>query len=93
MSPGQKIALVAVLSLGGIIPAFSIIRVVVTSDTTKLAEISWLALWSAIESSVAVMVACLASFKVLFTQQRRRRRGGMHRDDDDAYGQGLSEEQ
>lgn len=74
MSRGQKVALVAVLSLGGIIPVFSIVRVVVTSDTRKLAvEISWLALWSAIESSVAVMVACLASFRVLFTQQKQRR--------------------
>jgi hypothetical protein len=33
-------------------------------------EISWLALWSAIESSIAVIVACLASFKVLLSSKR-----------------------
>lgn len=74
MSRGQKIALVAVLGLGGIIPVFFVVRVVVTSDTTKLAEISCLALWSAVESSVAVMVECLASYKVLFSQKQQRRK-------------------
>ncbi|KAK7948897.1 uncharacterized protein PG986_009783 [Apiospora aurea] len=70
MSAGQKVGLVAVLSLGGIIAVFAVVHVVVTSDATRLAEISWLALWSAIESSVAVVVACLASFKVLFTHKQ-----------------------
>ncbi|KAK8039717.1 hypothetical protein PG993_008128 [Apiospora rasikravindrae] len=73
MSPGQKAGLVAVLSLGGIVAVFAVVRVVVTGDATRLAEISWLALWSAVESSVAVVVACLASFKVLFTQKKKRK--------------------
>jgi hypothetical protein len=49
---------------------FAGIRVVVTSsDGGKVhPEISWLALWSAIESSVAVSIACMTSFRVLFTQ-------------------------
>ncbi|KAK8093854.1 hypothetical protein PG997_000539 [Apiospora hydei] len=56
MSAGQKVGLVAVLSLGGIITVFALVRVVVTGDdATRLAEISWLALWSAVESSVASM--------------------------------------
>jgi hypothetical protein len=67
MSLSQKLGLIAVLSLGGIVTVFSIIRVVVTYTVTTQPEVSWLALWSSIESSIAVMVACLASFKVLFT--------------------------
>jgi hypothetical protein len=42
----------------------------VTNTDKVHPEISWLALWSSIEASVAVIVACLASFKVLLKQAR-----------------------
>ncbi|KAK3075664.1 hypothetical protein LTR53_000812 [Teratosphaeriaceae sp. CCFEE 6253] len=67
----QKIALIAVLGLGVIIVGFAIARIIVTDTQGVHPEISWLALWSAIESSVAVIVCCLASFKSLFTAQRQ----------------------
>ncbi|KAK0251910.1 hypothetical protein LTR91_006460 [Friedmanniomyces endolithicus] len=70
ISPPQKVALIGVLSLGLIIIGFAIARIVVTDAQGTHPEISWLALWSAIESSVAVLVCCLASFKALFTGQR-----------------------
>jgi len=70
ISPPQKVALIGVLSLGLIIIGFAVARIVVTDAQGTHPEISWLALWSAIESSVAVLVCCLASFKALFTGKR-----------------------
>lgn len=70
MSLQQKIGLVAVLSLGVIIIIFSVIRIIVTNTVGQQPEISWLALWSSIESSIAVIVACLASFKVLLSSKK-----------------------
>lgn len=67
MSTSQKIGLCGVLGLGAIIVVFSVIRIIVTNTTGRQPEVSWLALWSSIESSVAVIVACLASFKVLLS--------------------------
>ncbi|KAH7029080.1 uncharacterized protein B0I36DRAFT_128162 [Microdochium trichocladiopsis] len=68
MSLKQKISLIAVLGLGCIVTVFSVIRIIVTYTVTTQPEVSWLALWSTIESSIAVMVACLPSFKVLISQ-------------------------
>lgn len=65
----RKVGLFAVLSLGLFIIAVAIARVVVTDTQGVHPEITWLALWSAVESSVAVIVCCLASFKVLFKAQ------------------------
>ncbi|KXJ97313.1 hypothetical protein Micbo1qcDRAFT_171014 [Microdochium bolleyi] len=73
MSVRQKISLVAVLALGCIVAVFSVVRIAVTYTTTTLPELTWLALWSSTESSVAVMVACLPSFKVLVSQNRASR--------------------
>lgn len=70
MSLKQKVSLVAVLALGCIVTVFSVIRIIVTYTVTTQPEVSWLALWSTIESSIAVMVACLPSFKVLVAQNR-----------------------
>ncbi|KAK3648357.1 hypothetical protein LTR56_007474 [Elasticomyces elasticus] len=67
----QKIALICVLGLGVIIVGFAVARIIVTDAQGVHPEISWLALWSSIESSVAVIVCCLASFKALFTAQRQ----------------------
>ncbi len=70
MSLSQKLGLCAVLGLGVIIIVFSVVRIIVTNTIGRQPEITWLALWSSIESSVAVIVACLASFKVLFSANR-----------------------
>ncbi|KAK9771363.1 putative Integral membrane protein [Seiridium cardinale] len=74
MSAAQKLGLVGVLSLGIIVTAFSVIRIIVTNTVARQPEISWLALWSSIESSIAVMVACLSSFKVLLTHKKKSSR-------------------
>jgi hypothetical protein len=70
MSISQKIGLCGILGLGATIVVFSVIRVTVTNTTGQQAEISWLALWSSVESCVVIIIACLASFKVLFVSRR-----------------------
>ncbi|KAK3673911.1 hypothetical protein LTR78_006113 [Recurvomyces mirabilis] len=71
MSLAQKMGLLGVLCLGVITMIFAAVRVVVTSSEGGVhPEITWLALWSGIETSVAVSVACMTSFRVLFTQLR-----------------------
>ncbi|KAF2716503.1 hypothetical protein K431DRAFT_235253 [Polychaeton citri CBS 116435] len=67
----QKIGLFSVLGLGFVIVAFSIARIVVTYTDGVHPEITWLAMWSSIESSVAVIVASLVSFKVLLSERQR----------------------
>ncbi|MCJ1414658.1 hypothetical protein MMC32_000985 [Xylographa parallela] len=65
----QKIALAAIFSLGFIIIAFAVVRVVETGATFKHVNPMWLALWSMIEASVAVIVSCLPSFRALFSSR------------------------
>jgi hypothetical protein len=69
VSTKQKFGLYAVLSLGVFIIGVAIARVIVTDTQGVHPEISWLALWSVVESSVAVLICCLASFKAMFTAQ------------------------
>lgn len=70
VSKKQKVGLFVVLSLGVFIIGVAIARIIVTDTQGVHPEISWLALWSTVESSVAVIVCCLASFKALFRIQR-----------------------
>ncbi|MCJ1226705.1 hypothetical protein MMC12_003358 [Toensbergia leucococca] len=65
ISRRQKIALAAIFSLGFIIIIFAIVRVTQTSASSHHVDPVWLALWSVIEASVAVIVSCLPSFRVL----------------------------
>ncbi|KAI9780212.1 MAG: hypothetical protein M1816_003136 [Peltula sp. TS41687] len=68
MKRKEKAALGFLFSLGGVIVVFAIVRVVRTNSTTRHPEPIWLALWSASESSVAVIVSCMASFKTFFSK-------------------------
>lgn len=74
VSPKQKFGLLAVMSLGVFIIGVAIARVIVTDTQGVHPEISWLALWSVVESSVAVLVCCLASFKAMTKVQHDRPR-------------------
>jgi len=72
-----RIALVAVFAMGFIIPVVAVVRIVVLDATSsKHPELSWLNLWTLIESTVAVFVCCLAPFKVLFSRGTRPVRHG-----------------
>ena len=67
----QKLGLYSALCLGAVIIVFSVVRIIVTNTDGIHPEVSWLALWSVIESSVAVFVACLTSFKALLVDRQR----------------------
>ncbi|KAL8964718.1 MAG: hypothetical protein Q9183_004257 [Haloplaca sp. 2 TL-2023] len=68
----EKVALGAIFSVGLIKIAFAIIRVVKIGPSATHVNPIWLAQWSMIEASVAVVVACLPSFRVLFAHGRRQ---------------------
>ncbi|KAL8737493.1 MAG: hypothetical protein Q9181_001623 [Wetmoreana brouardii] len=68
----EKLALGAIFSVGLIKITFAVIRVVKIGATARHVNPIWLALWSMIEASVAVVVACLPSFRVLFAHGRRQ---------------------
>lgn len=70
--PRQKLALVGIFSLSLIVTVFSIIRFILNSPSRGTAGPSWLQAWSTIEQSVSVIVACLASFRVLAIHKRRK---------------------
>jgi hypothetical protein len=67
----SRLALCGVFALGGFVILFSVVRIIVTNTNNTRPELSWLALWSVIEASVACMVCNLAPFKVLFKGRMR----------------------
>ena len=68
----QKFALVGIFSLTLVVTLFSIIRFTLNSPARGIAGGSWIQVWSCIEQSVSVMVACLASFRVFVIHKRRK---------------------
>ncbi|KAL9002678.1 MAG: hypothetical protein Q9188_004404 [Gyalolechia gomerana] len=72
MSLRKKLALVGIFSLAVITTIFAIVRVTSISALTHQPETSWSYMWSSIEVCVAIIVACLASFRSLFTDHRTR---------------------
>ena len=71
----QKLALAGVFSLTLIITIFSIIRFVMVSPDRTTAGPSWLQAWSAIEQSVAIIIASFASFRILIVNKARASEG------------------
>ena len=67
----EKLAVGAAFSVGVIKIIFAVIRVVKIGPSAAHVNPIWLALWSMIEASVAIVVASLPSFKVLFASGRR----------------------
>lgn len=67
----SRLALVGVFALGLFVVLFSVVRIIVTNTHNTLPELSWLALWSVIEASVACIVCNLAPFKVMFKERMR----------------------
>jgi hypothetical protein len=75
VSNKQKFGLFVVLSLSVFIISVHAARIIVTDTQGVHPEISWLALWSAVESSVTVIVWCLVSFKALLKGQQHASTG------------------
>jgi hypothetical protein len=67
----SRLALCGVFALGAFVVLFSVVRIIVTNTNNTRPELSWLALWSVIEASVACIVCNLAPFKVLFKGRMR----------------------
>jgi hypothetical protein len=65
----SRIALLSVFSLGLLIIVFAVLRIIFTNTHDTRPELTWLALWSVIESSVACIVCNLAPFKILFSKR------------------------
>ncbi|KAF2806679.1 uncharacterized protein BDZ99DRAFT_448126 [Mytilinidion resinicola] len=76
VSFGRKVVLAGLFSLVLITMVIAIVRVTVVSKGYvvghRQAEISWLYFWSFTEFAVAILVACLASFRALFAQKERQ---------------------
>ncbi|KAL8837434.1 MAG: hypothetical protein Q9170_002518 [Blastenia crenularia] len=84
MSLRKKIALVGIFSLAVITTVFAIVRVTSISALTKQPDTSWSYMWSSIEQCVAIVVACLASFRSLFTDPKTRLPQPAQRPSDDS---------
>ncbi|CAD6588374.1 MAG: hypothetical protein ASARMPRED_003539 [Alectoria sarmentosa] len=72
----KKLALTGIFSLTIFIIGVAIIRVVLTTSGSGL-DLTWLLLWSGLEMTVAILVACLASFRILYTSSERSRRSAL----------------
>ncbi|KAL8993148.1 MAG: hypothetical protein Q9169_006569 [Polycauliona sp. 2 TL-2023] len=69
----RKAALGGIFSLVVITMIFAIVRVsLVGGNDRTQPDSSWLYLWSAIEASIAIIVACLATFRNLFSRESSR---------------------
>ncbi|APA11372.1 hypothetical protein sscle_07g061420 [Sclerotinia sclerotiorum 1980 UF-70] len=70
LSQKRKLAFAGIFSLAVITMIFAIVRVAVNigSPHSTLFDQSWLYTWSLIEQTVAIIVACLASFRSLFAR-------------------------
>jgi len=62
-------AIGSIVDLGVVIIVFAIIHIIVTNTTHTYPEPVWLALWSAVETSVSVIVISLTFLKVLFNKK------------------------
>ncbi|KAI4202614.1 MAG: hypothetical protein LQ348_001478 [Seirophora lacunosa] len=71
----RKAALTAIFSLVVITMVVAVLRAaLVGSNQAASPDSSWLYMWSAIEASIAIIVACLASFRNLFSRESNRPR-------------------
>ncbi|KAJ4374837.1 hypothetical protein N0V83_001915 [Neocucurbitaria cava] len=83
----RKVQLAGLFSLVVVTMVISIVRVAVVSSKNNLStsnqvENTWLYLWHFVESAVALLVACLASFRTLFTAKSRREEDAHYRDEE-----------
>ncbi|KAH6669839.1 hypothetical protein B0J14DRAFT_486176 [Halenospora varia] len=70
----RKVALAGIFSLTAFVIAVAIARVIVATSSERL-DFTFILLWGAVELSVSIIVACLASFRTLYTAKRAERSG------------------
>ncbi|MCJ1241299.1 hypothetical protein MMC14_009303 [Varicellaria rhodocarpa] len=66
----KKLALMGIFSLTIVTILFAIIRIAVEPNETASTDMVWLCLWAWVETGVAVIVSCLASFRQLFLKSK-----------------------
>ncbi|KAF7952579.1 uncharacterized protein EAE97_002076 [Botrytis byssoidea] len=69
MKMKRKITFGIIFSLALITVIFAIVRTTVVSSLTRMPDTSWLYMWSAIETTIAIVVVCLASIRGLFSKE------------------------
>jgi hypothetical protein len=73
MARGQKIAVIALFASGFVCIAFATIRVVqigIRAGNDISPSPTWLALWTIIESAIAICIGCCPAFAVLYRTTR-----------------------
>ncbi|OAL45509.1 hypothetical protein IQ07DRAFT_211093 [Pyrenochaeta sp. DS3sAY3a] len=66
----KKLALASLFSLVLITILFAILRVALITNNSKQPETSWMYLWTSVEQNMAIIVACLGTFRTLFVQDK-----------------------
>ncbi|DAA79418.1 TPA_exp: Uncharacterized protein A8136_0191 [Trichophyton benhamiae CBS 112371] len=70
--PGpEKAGLVILFALGFSIITISVVRIIKSNGYQSQPPLSWLLFWSTMETAVAVITCCLATFKSLFNLKQR----------------------
>ncbi|EFR03427.1 hypothetical protein MGYG_06424 [Nannizzia gypsea CBS 118893] len=70
--PGpEKGGLVVLFALGFSIITISVVRIIKSNGYQSQPPLSWLLFWSTMETAVAVITCCLATFKSLFNLKQR----------------------
>ncbi|EFE39310.1 hypothetical protein TRV_06036 [Trichophyton verrucosum HKI 0517] len=67
----EKAGLVVLFALGFSIIAISVVRIIKSNGYQSQPPLSWLLFWSTMETAVAVITCCLATFKSLFNLKQR----------------------
>ncbi|KAF1969287.1 hypothetical protein BU23DRAFT_363246, partial [Bimuria novae-zelandiae CBS 107.79] len=62
----QKLALLGLFSLVMITSLFAILRVALIQKFSKQPEPTWAYMWTSLEQNMAIIVACLGTFRTLF---------------------------
>ncbi|KAF2464158.1 uncharacterized protein BDR25DRAFT_272125 [Lindgomyces ingoldianus] len=68
-----KLALAGIFSLTLFVIAIAIVRIANASSSGKL-DLSWLVCWQGIELSAALIIVCIASFRILYTSTQHSNR-------------------
>lgn len=88
LSRKEKFGIGSVVGLGIVIVAFAIVRIVVTNTAGTHPEPLWLAVWSSVETSVAVIVVSSTALKVFLVKSGNTSSGGLH--GSGPYSRGIS---
>ncbi|KAF2646944.1 hypothetical protein P280DRAFT_513085 [Massarina eburnea CBS 473.64] len=71
----QKLALLGVFSLVIVTIVVAIVRATLaTAGVTRQMDVPWVMVWTSLEANIAIIVACVGSFRMLFVKHRKESR-------------------